>query len=114
VDAQLPVALARQGRAVLVPSHLMSELQDTAAFSPEARLLLGLLYLFPVIATVIGNLEWYRHLQKVGPRTAGLAVQATGNLDGLAIGPWAGLGVLAAWAAGALLAGGLLLRLRDA
>jgi hypothetical protein len=46
--------------------------------------------------------------------TAGLAVQATGNLDGLAIGPWAGPGVLAAWAAGALLAGGLLLRLRDA
>ncbi len=27
--------------------------------------------------------------------------------------PWQGLGVLAAWAAGALLAGGLLLRSRD-
>ena len=31
----------------------------------------------------------------------------------LPIGPWAGLGILAAWAAAALLAGGLLLRLRD-
>jgi ABC-2 type transport system permease protein len=28
--------------------------------------------------------------------------------------PWEGLGVLAAWAAAALLAGGLLLRFRDA
>ncbi len=28
--------------------------------------------------------------------------------------PWAGLSVLAAWAGGALLAGGLVLRLRDA
>src|SRR5260221_12970221 len=46
--------------------------------------------------------------------TAGLAIQATTGLSGLPISPWAGLGVLAAWAAAALLAGGLLLRLRDA
>jgi len=45
---------------------------------------------------------------------AGLAVQSTTNLSKLPIGPWAGLGVLAAWAAAALLAGWLLLRLRDA
>jgi ABC-2 type transport system permease protein len=75
---------------------------------------LGLLYLFPVIATVVGDPDWYRHLQQVGPMTAGLAVQATVNLGSPPIGPWAGLGVLASWAAGALLAGGLLLRLRDA
>jgi ABC-2 type transport system permease protein len=31
----------------------------------------------------------------------------------LPLSPWAGLGVLAAWAAGALLAGGLVLQLRD-
>jgi ABC-2 type transport system permease protein len=46
--------------------------------------------------------------------TAGLAIQATTSLRTLPINPWAGLGVLAAWAAAALLAGGLLLRLRDA
>jgi ABC-2 type transport system permease protein len=46
--------------------------------------------------------------------TAGLSIQATAQLDTLPIGPWAGLGVLAAWAAGLLLIGGLLLRLRDA
>lgn len=46
--------------------------------------------------------------------TAGLAIQATTGLRGLPISPWAGLGVLAAWTAAALLVGGLLLRLRDA
>jgi ABC-2 type transport system permease protein len=46
--------------------------------------------------------------------SAGLAVQATTHLSSLPIGPWAGLGVLAVWAAAALLAGGLLLQLRDA
>ncbi|MCX4553233.1 hypothetical protein OG204_34820 [Streptomyces sp. NBC_01387] len=46
--------------------------------------------------------------------TAGLAVQATVDLPGMPIGPWDGLGVLAAWATAALLAGGLLLQRRDA
>jgi ABC-2 type transport system permease protein len=46
--------------------------------------------------------------------TAGLAIQATTNLTSLPISPWAGVGVLAAWAVAALLAGGLVLRLRDA
>ena len=45
--------------------------------------------------------------------SAGLAFQATAGLRGLPISPWAGIGVLAAWAAGAMLAGGLLLHLRD-
>jgi len=36
------------------------------------------------------------------------------GLRHLPVGPWAGLGVLAAWAAAALVAGGLVLRLRDA
>jgi ABC-2 type transport system permease protein len=46
--------------------------------------------------------------------SAGLAIQATTDLRSLPIGPWAGLGVLVAWATTALLIGGLLLRLRDA
>jgi len=45
---------------------------------------------------------------------AGLAIQATTHLGGMPIAPWAGLGVLAGWAAGALLLGGLVFRLRDA
>jgi ABC-2 type transport system permease protein len=75
---------------------------------------LGLLYLFPLLAQIVGDPEWRRHLDQVGPMTAGLAIQATTNLSVLPISPWDGLGVLAAWAAGALLAGGLLLRFRDA
>jgi ABC-2 type transport system permease protein len=60
------------------------------------------------------NPHWYRHLQQIGPMPAGLAIQATTGLRSLPVSPWAGLGVLAAWAAAALLAGALLLRLRDA
>ena len=46
--------------------------------------------------------------------TAGLAIQATTGLRSLPLSPWTGLGVLAGWAAVALLAGSLLLHLRDA
>jgi ABC-2 type transport system permease protein len=75
---------------------------------------LGLLYLFPIVAAVLGGSQLARHLQQIGPMTAGLAIQATTGFHNLPISPWAGLGVLAAWTAAALLAGGLLLHLRDA
>jgi ABC-2 type transport system permease protein len=74
---------------------------------------LGLLYLFPILAQVASG-GAARHLDQAGPMTAGLEIQASTGLSHLPIAPWAGLGVLAAWAAAALLAGGLLLRLRDA
>ena len=35
-------------------------------------LVLGLLYVFPVVASVIGNQHWHRHLEQIGPMTAGL------------------------------------------
>jgi ABC-2 type transport system permease protein len=76
--------------------------------------ILGLLYLVPVLAQVVGNPHWQRLLQQIGPMSAGLAIQATTGLRSLPISPWAGLGVTAGWAAAALLAGGLLLRMRDA
>jgi ABC-2 type transport system permease protein len=85
-------------------------MRDSAA---AIGVILGLLYLFPIVAPLV-NPHWQRHLEQIGPMTAGLAIQATTGLRSLPISPWAGLGVLAAWAAGALLAGGLLLRLRDA
>jgi len=74
---------------------------------------LGLLYLFPVLGLAIASPGWHRHLQQVAPMTAGLEIQASTGLGRLPISPWDGLGVLAAWAAAALLAGGLLLRFRD-
>jgi ABC-2 type transport system permease protein len=75
---------------------------------------LGLLYLIPIIASTVTNASWHRHLEQFAPMTAGLTIQDTTGLRGLPLSPWAGLSVLAAWAAGALLLGGLLLRLRDA
>jgi ABC-2 type transport system permease protein len=46
--------------------------------------------------------------------TAGLAIPATKSLDELPIGPWAGLGLLAAYASAAVLLGAALFKLRDA
>lgn len=97
------IALLGLGVATLV--------RDPAA---AIGLVLGLLYLFPIIAAVAGNPRLAQHIQQLGPMTAGLAIQASTNLSALPIGPWSGLGVLAAWAAAALLAGGIVLRRRDA
>jgi ABC-2 type transport system permease protein len=77
-------------------------------------LILGLLYVFPVVTSVIGNQHWQRHLEQIGPMTAGLNIQATTDLSSLTLTPWQGLGVLAAWAAGSLLLGATVLRFRDA
>lgn len=75
---------------------------------------LGLLYVFPLIASVVSDPHWRRHLEQIQPMGAGLNIQATVNLHGLALSPWAGLGVLAAWALGALAVGWALLIGRDA
>jgi ABC-2 type transport system permease protein len=97
------VALLSLGAAAVV--------RDTAV---AIGTVLGLLYVVPIVAALLGNSSMARHLQQVAPMTAGLAIQATAGLRALPIAPWAGLGVLAGWAAAALLAGGVLLRLRDA
>jgi ABC-2 type transport system permease protein len=75
---------------------------------------LALLFLFPIISGAVTSPAWHRHLDQFSPMTAGLYIQATTNLRSLPLTPWQGLGVLAAWAAGAMLAGALLLRFRDA
>jgi ABC-2 type transport system permease protein len=82
--------------------------------APAIGTVLGLLYLDPIIAAVLHGGHWHNRVERYGPMTAGLAIQATTNLNSLPISPWAGLGVLAAWAAGALLLGGLMFRIRDA
>jgi ABC-2 type transport system permease protein len=76
--------------------------------------ILGLLYLLPILSQVIGDPHWQRLLQQIGPMSAGLTIQATTDLHSLPLSPWAGLGVTTGWAAAALAAGGLLLRKRDA
>lgn len=75
---------------------------------------LGVLYLLSFVAYQAGDPDVQRLLYRISPMNAGLTIQATTNLSVLPIGPWAGLGVLAAWAAAALVGGGLLLQRRDA
>jgi ABC-2 type transport system permease protein len=75
---------------------------------------LGLLYIVPIVSQAISDPHWQRLLQQIAPMSAGLAIQATTDLHSLPINPWAGLSVTAGWAAAALLTGGLLLRMRDA
>jgi ABC-2 type transport system permease protein len=96
------IAILSMGVAVLV--------RDSAV---SIGLVLSLLYLFPVLSAFIGNQTWHNRIERYTPM-AGLNIQATTGLKALPIGPWSGLGVLALWAAAALLAGSLMLRIRDA
>jgi ABC-2 type transport system permease protein len=75
---------------------------------------LGLLYVFPVIGHVLLNHVWQNRLERFAPMNAGLAIQSTKDLNTLPIGPWPGLGILTAWTAAALIIGWVLLRWRDA
>jgi ABC-2 type transport system permease protein len=95
----------------LLALGVATAIRDTAA---SVGAVLGLLYLPPIAAQIVQDPTWQRHLEQIAPMTAGLAIQATTNLRSEPIAPWSGLGVLAAWAAAALLIAGLVLRLRDA
>jgi ABC-2 type transport system permease protein len=96
----------------LLSTGVAALLRDSAVATGT---MLALLYLPPVIVSILSNSEhWQHRLDRWSPMIAGLTIQDTIGLRGLAISPWGGLGVLALWAAGALLAGGLLLHRRDA
>jgi ABC-2 type transport system permease protein len=97
------VALFSLGVAVAV--------RDTAV---AIAIVLGLMYVVRGVSSLVLDPTWQHRVDRVAPMNAGLAIQSTTNLSKLPIGPWAGLGVLAAWAAAALLVGWLLLQLRDA
>lgn len=77
-------------------------------------IVLGLLFLFPIITAVVPDHTLARHLSQVSPMVAGSYAQATVALRSLPLTPWQGLGVVALWALGALLLGALVLRSRDA
>jgi ABC-2 type transport system permease protein len=112
-----PVLRAAAGSVLYLALIALLSLGAATAVRDSAvaiGLVLGLLYLFPIVAAVVSNPHVQRHLQQIAPMTAGLDIQATTGLPSLPLSPWAGLGVLAAWAVAALLAGGLVLRLRDA
>jgi ABC-2 type transport system permease protein len=97
------VALLSLGVAVAV--------RETAV---AVAIVLGLMYVLPAVISLVLDPAWQHRVLRVAPMSAGLSIQSTTNLGKLPIGPWPGMGVLAAWTAAALLIGWLLLRLRDA
>jgi ABC-2 type transport system permease protein len=75
--------------------------------SPTAiGVVLGLLYLFPILAGIVSDPAWHRHLEQIGPMTADSSIEATTGLSSLPISPSAGLGALAAWRWGRWWSGG--------
>ena len=74
---------------------------------------LTVLYLFSIAAQLVSDPVWSERLQTYAPMPAGLAIQATTNLDRLAIQPWPGIGVLSAYAAAAVAAGVVAVKIRD-
>ncbi|MGH9055800.1 MAG: ABC transporter permease [Acidimicrobiales bacterium] len=95
----------------LLSLGVATSIRDTGA---SVGAVLGLIYIPPIAAQIVQDPTWQRHLEQIAPMAAGLAIQATTDLPSVPIAPWTGLGVLAAWAAAALLLAGLLLRIRDA
>jgi hypothetical protein len=75
---------------------------------------LGVLYVVPLMSDLLGSPTWKDRLERWAPVPAGLAIRATKDLTRLPIGPWPGLGVLAAYALGVLLVGGAIFARRDA
>jgi ABC-2 type transport system permease protein len=96
----------------LLSLGLAAIIRDSAA---AIGVVLGLLYLPPlIVAALAGDPEWQHRIERYSPMNAGLTIQDTAGLHNLPISPWGGIGVLASWAAAALLVSGLMLRLRDA
>ena len=112
-----PVARAAFGSVLYLALVALMSLGVSAVVRDSAAaigLVLGMLYLFPILTAFVGNPTWQHRIERYTPTSAGLAIQATTGLRHLPISPWAGLGVLAIWSAVALVAGGVSLRLRDA
>lgn len=94
----------------LLSLGVATAIRDTAA---SIGAVLGLLYVLPIAAELINDPTWQRHLAQIAPMPAGLAIQATTNMSALPISPWAGLGVLGAWACAGLVVAALSIRGRD-
>jgi len=98
------------GLVALLSIGIGAIVRDTAG---AITTVLGLLYLFPLLATFITDPQWRKWLERISP-SSGMNIQNTVGLGQLEVGPWAGLGILAGWAGAAMLLGALLFRFRDA
>jgi ABC-2 type transport system permease protein len=99
------------GLIALMSFGLASVLRDTAA---SLATVLSLLLIFPILSGLVTDPHWREALTRYSPMSAGLSIQVTRDPSGLAIQPWAGLGVLALYAVAASLLGYVLFAARDA
>jgi len=75
--------------------------------------LFGLMLVLPLLSNFLPS-DWQAHVDRWLPLNAGMAVMEQGPPQANGFDPWTGLGVLFGYALIALLAGGVLLRHRDA
>jgi len=75
-------------------------------------ILFGLLIILPVVAQAL-PLSWFPHVYPYLPSQAGQAIMQV-HKEGLSLAPWTGFGLFAAYTAGLIALGALLLRRRDA
>ena len=61
----------------LLSLGVAAAVRDSAA---AIAVVLGLLYLVPILGLAAGSAGWQRHLQQVGPMSAGLEIQASAGL----------------------------------
>ncbi len=99
------------GLIALLSLGVAAIVRDSAG---SITVVLMVLFASPMVAGFITDPVWQQRLQRFSPMTAGLAIQSTRSLDSLPIGPWAGLGVLATYAAAAAAIGAVVFRFRDA
>jgi ABC-2 type transport system permease protein len=99
------------GLLALLGAGLGLLLRDTAGAITAA---LALLYASPIVGMFVSDPKWQHRIHRFSPMDAGLSIQATRNLGLEHIGPWAGIGVLSLYAAGAVVAGLVVFQLRDA
>ena len=99
------------GLIALLSLGVATAVRDSAT---AIGIVLGLLYVFPILAQTVTDQTWQRRLHEIAPMTAGLYIQTTIGIHNLPNTPWQGLGVAGAWAATAVLASGVLFRARDA
>ncbi|NUT37894.1 MAG: ABC transporter permease [Hamadaea sp.] len=100
------------GLVALLSGGLGFALRDTGG---TVAAVLGLFYGSPLVAMFVTDPVWQHRIHRYSPMDAGLAIQATRDIATTThIGPWAGVGLLAAYAGAAVLVGAVLFRLRDA
>src|SRR5690606_16199161 len=73
----------------------------------------AVLFVAPIVAVFMADSRARDLVLMYSPMTAGLAIQATRRLGELPVGRWSGLGVLAGYAAGAMLLGAVVFAVRD-